>query len=67
MLALSQMKPFCIISSEEIASCTPAAPSEWPVSDLVAETGGHFSPNTARIASISLRSPIGVEVACGLM
>ena len=47
----------------------PVAPSEWPVSDLVAEIGGHLSPapNTSRIASISLRSPTGVEVACGLM
>ena len=40
ILALSQMKPLFIISSEKIASCTPTAPSEWPVSDLVAEICG---------------------------
>src|ERR1043166_6204090 len=67
MLALSQMKPLFIIRIEYTASCTPAAPSEWPVSDFVAEMGGHLSPKTSRIASISLRSPIGVAVACGLM
>ena len=50
-----------------VERCAPAAPSECPVSDLVAEIIGHLSPNTARIASISFRSPIGVEVACGLM
>src|ERR1700738_3893657 len=59
MLALSQMNPLFIISSESIACCPPAAPSECPVSDLVAEIGGHFDPNTSRNASISLRSPIG--------
>src|SRR6201997_2315379 len=67
MLALSQMKPLFIIRIEYTASCTPAAPSEWPVSDFVAAIGGHLSPNTSRIASISLRSPIGVAVACGVM
>ena len=36
------------------------------VSDFVALTGGMSSPNTSRIASISRRSPIGVDVACGL-
>ena len=34
----------------QTASCTPAAPSEWPVSDLVAEIGGMWSPKTSRIA-----------------
>jgi hypothetical protein len=45
------------------------APSECPVSALVAEIGGHLSPvpNTLRSASISGGSPAGVEVACGLM
>ena len=32
-----------------------------------AAIGGQRSPKTSRIASISLTSPIGVEVACGLM
>ena len=27
-----------------MASWTPVAPCEWPVSDFVAEIGGHFSP-----------------------
>ena len=25
-----------------MASCTPVAPNEWPVRDLVAEIGGHL-------------------------
>ena len=33
-----------------MASCTPVAPSEWPVSDLVDENGGTWSPNSARMA-----------------
>ena len=67
ILALSQMKPLFIISSEKIASCTPMAPSECPVNDLVAEIVGALLPNTARMASISLASPTGVPVPCGLM
>src|SRR5215831_14927863 len=46
ILALSQMKPLFIMSSEKIASCTPTAPNEWPVRDLVEEIGGMSLPNT---------------------
>ena len=67
ILALSQIKPLFIIRSEKIASCTPMAPREWPVSDLVAEIGGTLLPKTARIASISFASPTCVLVPCGLM
>ncbi|MNF19518.1 hypothetical protein D3C80_2243990 [compost metagenome] len=49
-----------------MASCAPAAPSEWPVSDLVDEIIGMSSPKTLRTAPISLASPTGVEVPCGL-
>ena len=48
-------------------SWTPAAPSEWPVSDLVEVIWGILSPKTSRIAPISLESPTGVEVPCVLM
>jgi len=50
-----------------MASCTPVAPCEWPVSDLVEENGGIASPNTVRIARSSGTSPTGVEVPCVLM
>ena len=50
-----------------MASCTPVAPSEWPVSDLVDENGGTWSPNTACMARTSCMSPTGVEVPWVLM
>src|SRR5690606_1052057 len=65
--ALSPMKPACIIRRPSIDSCTPAAPSEWPVSDLVDWMCGILSPKTSRIAPISFESPTGVEVPCVLM
>ena len=45
-----------------MASCTPAAPKEWPVSDLVEVIGGHWSPNTDLTALSSCMSPAGVLV-----
>ena len=47
------------------ASVEPAAPSRWPIADLVEETGGASAPNSVRIASVSMRSLIGVPGAVG--
>ena len=66
-LAEAATKPRSIISRQWIASCTPAAPSEWPHSDLVDEIAGASAPNTARIASSSAMSPTGVLVPWVLM
>ena len=35
ILAETEMKLFFIIKIEYMDSCTPVAPSEWPVKDLV--------------------------------
>ncbi len=50
-------------------STAPAAPSRWPVIDLVAETATRsaVSPSTAEIAADSAMSPTGVDVAWALM
>ena len=50
-------------------STAPAAPSMWPVIDLVELTFTVFaaSPKTALIAFVSLRSLAGVDVPCALM
>ena len=50
-----------------IASIAPAAPMRWPVTPLVAVTGGLGSPNTLRIASDSAESLSSVDVPCALM
>ena len=56
-------------SSVAIASTAPAAPSRWPIADLV-ERHGHAvaacSPSAVLIASVSARSLSGVEVPCAL-
>ena len=48
-----------------IASIAPAAPSVWPIIDLLAVTAtrGAWSPKIVRIAWSSALSPSGVEVA----
>ena len=52
---------------EKMAPSPPAAPSRCPVADFVALTAiAKSRPNTLLIASISPRSPTGVEVACAL-
>src|ERR1043166_349811 len=43
MLALSQIKPLFIIRIEYTASCTPAAPSEWPVRKSTRLNSSHVS------------------------
>ena len=53
-----------------MASCTPVAPSECPVIDLVDEIAGiscSRSANTSRMASSSVISPTGVLVPWLLM
>src|SRR6185437_6984423 len=53
----------------KIASTPPAAPSRWPVVDLVELIASFlaWSPNTFFAAITSPRSPSGVEVPCALM
>ena len=50
-----------------MASWTPAAPSEWPDSDLLELMAGTSLPNTSLIALSSLISPAGVPVPCALI
>src|SRR3546814_568239 len=54
---------------EKIASTAPAAPSRWPIADLVDDIDTFFtaSPNNRRTAPTSISSPSGVEVPCALM
>jgi hypothetical protein len=56
-------------SAQRMNSTAPAAPSMWPVIDLVELTLMRFaaSPKTALIALVSLRSLAGVDVPCALM
>ena len=51
------------------ASRPPAAPSRWPVIDLVDDTASFraWSPKQRLMASVSILSPCGVEVPCALM
>ncbi len=54
-------------STDTTASSPPAAPSRWPVIDLVDDTISPFfacSPKTFEIAWHSATSPCGVEVPC---
>jgi hypothetical protein len=54
------IKSFSSISRQYTASDAPVAPCEWPVINLVDDTGGVVpSPNTRRTASISSTSPTG--------
>ena len=65
MLRVPGTTPSRTASSVAIASTAPAAPSMWPVIDLVAVTTG-WSPMARRMVLRSARSPTGVEVACAL-
>ena len=60
--------PWWMASTEKIASMPPAAPSRWPVIDLVELTiiFQAWSPKARFIANVSARSPSGVEVPCAL-
>ena len=58
-----------IASTVNTASMPPAAPSRWPVIDLVDDTASFcaWSPNARFTAVHSAMSPSGVEVPCALM
>ena len=58
-----------IASIEKIASTAPAAPSRWPIADLVEdmESLSAASPNRRLTAPSSISSPSGVEVPWALM
>ena len=61
---------WCLIASAVMpASSPPAAPSRWPVIDLVDEIASFAacSPNSRLIASVSSLSLNGVEVPWALM
>src|SRR5262245_55834663 len=55
-----------IASTEKIASTAPAAPSRWPVADLVDDMASVPAalPNSRSTAPSSISSPIGVDVPC---
>src|SRR3954465_5334085 len=63
------IRPLVIASAHAAPSTAPAAPSIWPVIDLVDETATScaWSPSTALIATVSDASFNGVEVPCALM
>jgi hypothetical protein len=56
-------------SALKTASTPPAAPSRWPVIDLVELTAtfGARAPSKRLIALVSATSPSGVDVPCALM
>ncbi|GMA89340.1 hypothetical protein GCM10025868_45900 [Angustibacter aerolatus] len=59
----------CTASTVKIASTAPAAPSMWPVIDLVADTTARCaaaSPSAAWIEPASATSPTGVDVEWAL-
>src|SRR4051812_28999034 len=58
-----------IARMQKIASTAPAAPSRWPVEDLVEdiETLDAALPSRRWAAPNSISSPNGVEVPCALM
>ena len=63
------MKRSWMASTDTTASIAPAAPSVWPIIDLVELTGrvAARSPNTVLIARVSIGSLAGVAVPWALM
>jgi hypothetical protein len=62
--------PSVIARTEAIASTAPAAPSRWPVIDLVDDTGirrASASPSAILMAAVSVASLASVEVPWALM
>lgn len=59
----------CSASTEAMASTAPAAPSIWPVIDLVELTSAFSAalPSAVLMAMVSALSFIGVLVPCALM
>src|SRR5690242_28465 len=68
-LMVGGITPRCTTSAHTAASRAPAAPSRWPVIDLVEPKISRraWSRNTAFTAAVSAASPWGVEVPCALM
>ena len=52
--------------AQKIASTDPAAPSRWPIADLVDDiaTASEAEPSTRCKAASSISSPRGVDVPC---
>ena len=67
-LIVGGTQPSRMVRIETIASIAPAAPSVWPIIDLLAviEIRPAPSPKIVRIAWSSALSPSGVEVAWAL-
>src|SRR6266699_1513084 len=68
-LMVGGMIPVWTTRAQTPASKAPAAPSKWPVIDLVEPKMSFLarSPNTAFTAAVSAASPCGVEVPWALM
>src|SRR4029077_787044 len=68
-LMVGGMTPVWTTRAQTPASNAPAAPSRWPVIDLVEPKTSFLarSPNTAFTAAVSAASPCGVEVPWALM
>src|ERR1051326_967138 len=68
-LIVGGMTPFWSARAQIAASNAPAAPSRWPVIDLVEPKISFFAcvPNTAFTADVSAATPCGVDVPCALM
>src|SRR5207245_11519677 len=68
-LIVGGMMPVWTTRAQRPASKAPAAPSRWPVIDLVEPkmTWRARSPNTACAAAVSAASPCGVDVPWALM
>src|SRR6266550_3032654 len=68
-LIVGGMTPSRSASAQIASSNAPAAPSRWPVIDLVEPKINlrACSPNTVLTAAVSAASPCGVDVPCALM
>src|SRR6266566_2223748 len=68
-LIVGGMTPSRSASAQIASSNAPAAPSKWPVIDLVEPKINlrACSPNTVLTAAVSAASPCGVDVPCALM
>src|SRR6267378_3135162 len=68
-LMVGGMTPFWMASAQIASSSAPAAPSRWPVIDLVEPKINlrAWLPNTVFTAAVSAASPCGVDVPCALM
>ena len=69
MLIAAGAVRWCTARMAKSPSSAPAAPSRWPVIDLVALTAipSASAPKARRMAFASAMSPTGVEVACAIL